>query len=806
MQGWVYAAQTLDESGSVDIKTGLDAIDAGFAGNGGTVRFEKGTGNQYRLATNYTSPLNVKWWFDPEAMITVDGVVLTYLGVDGAWDKTKHFNCINGGKVRFYQQNSPADPQTALLFDVYPEWFGALPNGATVWMPGQTNWYTVTDYAFDLMYEAVRGWPHTPLSLPSTFKGRMVLGGGATYAKAKAWELVCGIAPSIKGGGRENTTILYVGGGVTATASSYPAANRVQLTGTLPPTLVGRWIVMAGPTHWGIAAEIVQDLGGGLVQTWGNHGYTATGQTVHLLEEAVIDLNGIHDARLSDFSISLASNAAIMAGLYYHRDSQTSIRGSSKSGFDALKIGGTRFSAGAFCIGSFDPGEYTWQEDLATFWHCEAFGAWHALTPNERSAWSTNGFRFGAAGIPSNPLNYTCHGCVSISWGNGVAILATNVRWDGGTIQSNMNDLYLFQGAQNYVSVSGFRSEGSQRLCYGYSGVSVGFNIYLGDIEFRAEALGVTPDTGTHDLAFFPWTGTAEIVRVRSIGGPNTGDHLSEGREYTAIGTDSGNGYLELSGAGWTANQWVGGVLSIWDVNDPIWWKGADYEVLSNTATRITIRGSWLTGSHAETGRNWPTLAPPASGRRFKATQVSRIRASTLKACNITVRDYIAGHVRLKQILPDLGVAILTWNVDIQPYDIRGPEVRRGAHGPVRFGPRSEGFTDYAAVSSGFASLHWPHHSAGKILLDANYTIPLGGNPWAGDPTNYPQVWFPAPDGEIIVEATQDSVGGRVLSFDTTKPIKWKGGAPSAGAANTVRRYHIRYRTTHFLISYEDYA
>ena len=96
--------------------------------------------------------------------------------------------------------------------------------------------------------------------------------------------------------------------------------------------------------------------------------------------------------------------------------------------------------------------------------------------------------------------------------------------------------------------------------------------------------------------------------------------------------------------------------------------------------------------------------------------------------------------------------------------------------------------------------------AVGRILLDANYTIPLGGTAWAGDPINYPRTFFPAPDSVITVEAQQDAVGGRTLTFSTTKPILWQGGAPAAGAANSVRVYTIHYRGTDFLISYKDYV
>lgn len=797
----ILARARLDPTGRTDIVRGLAALVREFDGEPGEIVLERG---RYRVWSELTpeeaeATRCVRLTFKPGAELVVDGTVFRHLGTIDAGPE-HHFNLVNGGRVEFFPAAGSTWSQGgAFIPHVLPEWFGAVGDG-------------LRDRdvdGFDGAWLAMRGLPQTPHSAPSWCRSQIKMRPGACYVFTRLFRYEASIGCTLTGGGYQNTQIKYRGGRERYRIMAYPAPDTVQLSAEVPDA-VGRWLVVAGsaPGHRGIKREITAALGDRTYRLDRRHWLTAVDQDAYVCEIAVIDCSGNFDTIGEGFSIAVEAGSHVMSGFYYHRDARRTARGSSRGGFKDVQITGYRaFGEAAWALGSFHPGQSAWQEDLCSLWNCHAYGGWdtHAASnqqPLDNDVWDLNGYRVGS-GAFANPLNFTFDACVSVGFRHGVAQLATNVTWTGGTIQRNHADVYLVNGGQHTARYVGFRSESSHHFVLGWSGQSVAFNIRLEDIEWSGANARRNEASGEYDVIVLPWAGTATIDGVRLHNMPGTAE-----APYTAIGHDSdGNGWVESDALELVPNEWPGDNLTLRDPGSYLW-SGMMYEVLRNTERRVTIRGGWRTGSFGETGFDWPGLAPPDGRRTLKLTRTAKIR-HTWGRTSVSIARLITPHIRREQVLR--GSTSTVWDIrHMEPHDTSPVPQAFGRPSAMHTGITVTGYHEHEPVSRWRwdEDLAWTTLGAGRILVDAPYTVPLGGGPLPRRPDRYAQVPFPPRDAELTFELTQDAIGQHAVSFETTKPIVWdRGDIPSpAWPAHRTRIYRFRYDGQRYLGRFETYG
>lgn len=799
-----YGIQPTGTDISAELNTLFNSV---ITSAGGLVRIPAGS---YKILNNVTNtnPKTVLS-FEPGAVFQVYGGTFRHLGgIDSSlWQQI--FDVAAPGKVLFF----PDQPDTwnypgARIGPITLEMFG-----------GKGDNVALDDNAWDTAWASVQGMPQTPLSTPSWVRGKILFRPGAIYVQSRPWIYKASIGFIAEGGGEMATQIIYRRD-ESATkfaldgTTPYPAANKVKFATIPAGNNLGRWLVAAGPTHWHMAQRIVA-VNGNEFTTGDNHGWSSGSNVFYILDYAQIDNSGDFNVTWSDIGLSVTSGHKIMTGFYWHRDDAVTARGSSRGTLKNFNIDSNKnYYQAAFQIGSFFPGQTFHQEDLFSAENCKAFGSTIQLTAvpgTDDDLWDNNGWVFGSGSF-SNPLNYTTNACVSVGWGNGIAQLATNVHWRGGTIQTNVNDIYLNNGAQSYASYGGFRSEGSHRLLYGFSPQSVGFSIHLYDIEFRGESMKLNVDTQKLDLISIPWAGETRIEGIRVIGTTlgDENDQLASNVPYTGIGTDgSGNGWVECTNCGtFTVDELKDeGAIHIFDTAHANEWRGRMYQIKSNTATsagvtRFTVYGSFLRGAPGESGFDFTTLAPNGTTRKIFVFRVPRISLTGNQYNYIELNGILIPNHNHNQIL---GWSSGTADFDISgipPTNVSGDPITWGRVSRLQRGTHALGYWNFgSATAQTLPSIWWTNFSHGRILLDGNFTIPLGGNAWSVDPTNYPVVPFPPKDGEMWIELTQDGTGGRTITFDTNKTIRWDTGAAPANnwPANRTRLYWFQNRDTYWI-------
>lgn len=795
---YVYAKSTVDSTGATSVVAGIQTLVAAMGTTPTTLVFERGT---YLVNSDLdlSAKDNLLLLFQTGAKLRVDGAVLRHVGMLEA-PLMQIFECVNGGRVEFFSGTNWIT-KGALIPETFTEWFGAKGNNSAI-----------DTEPFRRAADAIRGFPHDPTVLNSWIRSAIKLRAGGRYVLDGMWTPCEGsVALALEGAGQKNTIVTYKNAQsmVTREAASYPTTSQVEFVSLPAGDHVGKWLVPAGPTYLGgppyytdgsegftvgnSSAREITAQAGNVLTTNGTHGWTVTGNMFYILDMALVNLSGVHNVTMKDMSLGVDSTSALLHVLKYHRDARKTASGTSKGNFFNVDVTG-RVHISQWEIGSWTPGQTTWQADLTSFWGCTSVGDWKNQAGDGRALWYGSGFRFGGP-LFSNPLNYTCNGCVSTGHRKGVIVASTNVKWQGGTIQSNEHDIYCYNGGQSFASFGGFRSEGSNMLLGGMTTQSTAFHIRVYDVEFRSEDnVSKKPDTGTYDVVRLPWPGTVELEGLRFTGYVQSYPNKAQNpAPYTGIGTDgSGNGYLDDSTAAWTVNEWAGECIIVQDT--AVSSNGRVYEVLSNTATRVIIKGTWETGSHGGTGETFG--APNGTTRTFRLTHVPRIRYTGVSSVNVKAHGLlVAPNMGHHQIFPARGVA-QEWDIDMCPPCGPGTVIVNLAHfgreGHIRYGRETNAVTDYGNLSAvfvpGFASFNLYTHS--RVTLNTSGTIYLGGGTVTGNPIPLPS------DGQRFeLETVMDATGGRVVTWNTTLNLIWSGGsAPAPQPANKFRIYEFRRR------------
>lgn len=194
--------------------------------------------------------------------------------------------------------------------------------------------------------------------------------------------------------------------------------------------------------------------------------------------DSVLDLNGVAYSTFADFLIQGTDTEKVQDCIYFYWDKATAVRSSCGNEFRNIQIQNTRCVTG-FRIGQ--PGS-TAQVDTSSYTNLVVTGNWH---PGE-ATWYQHGFYVGSDAWGNNLVHTFNHICET-HWAIGFKVTPTNFCLTGGSIGQNGTDFAVSN--LSYFSVTGVRSEASQRLATFNLGTSAPGNYSFNDVIFDTSGL-----------------------------------------------------------------------------------------------------------------------------------------------------------------------------------------------------------------------------------------------------------------------------------------------------------------------------
>lgn len=243
-----------------------------------------------------------------------------------------------------------------------------------------------------------------------------------------------------------------------------------------------------------------------------NDGAPASGGVMTVLTnsasvDAVLELDGVADAKISDICVYGSTSLPPTYAIWLHWNPLNSSVGTTRNSFYGMSASG-KYRYG-WCIGSnseyYDP----YQEDQTKLFNCEARGLW---TSGE-STYYQRGFQFGT-GTPANNLIHMAYYLGSYGHKYGVYCAYSGpISIFGGILQTNDWDLYT--GNQNGTFYcQGIRSEASKSgFLYHVGPTSAPMPVTVNDWEFSGTE--ATADNG-YGYAAPVWIAAAGPVNLRN--------------------------------------------------------------------------------------------------------------------------------------------------------------------------------------------------------------------------------------------------------------------------------------------------
>ncbi len=193
----------------------------------------------------------------------------------------------------------------------------------------------------------------------------------------------------------------------------------------------------------------------------------------------VVSLQGVAYSDFHDFDIAGKTGSdTVTSAVTLDWDPAIALRSSTSNNFRHVGVRDLKY-VNAFAFG-LSSGSL--QVDQVTIEKCEAIGAW----TNGETTWWQNGFISGS-GTHGNTLNHNYSACVANANRYNLWTNMCNTYWSGGSLGFAEAD-FKHSGAYA-TSISGFRTEHSQRLFMQPGGAGYLSTVSISDVTFDAVSL-----------------------------------------------------------------------------------------------------------------------------------------------------------------------------------------------------------------------------------------------------------------------------------------------------------------------------